>query len=143
MAARGRTGRAAAATAVGHSDGVAGAAHPLGLRGMDDSPLIETSGPLFDRVADAIEQIRPHIQADGGDVRLVEVEDSSIAIIELSGACVGCPMSQITIRHGIEGTLRVLVPEIMGVDVVEDAPAPTGTFTEVLERATFKPFTGL
>jgi Fe-S cluster biogenesis protein NfuA len=110
---------------------------------MDDEPLIETSGPLFDRVADAIEQIRPHIQADGGDVRLVEVEDSSIAIIELSGACVGCPMSQITIRHGIEGTLRVLVPEIMGVDVVEDAPAPTGTFTEVLERATFKPFTGL
>lgn len=106
---------------------------------MDDQPLIETSGPLFDRVAAAIEQIRPHIQADGGDVRLVEVEDETIAIIELMGACVGCPMSQITVRHGIEGTLRVLVPEIMGVDVLEDPDTPVREFTDVLERASFKP----
>jgi Fe-S cluster biogenesis protein NfuA len=106
---------------------------------MDDDPLIETSGPLFDRVAEAIEQIRPHIQADGGDVRLVEIEDSSIAIVQLLGACVGCPMSQITVRHGIEGTLRVLVPEIMGVDVLEDEEAPAVTFTDVLDRASFKP----
>jgi Fe-S cluster biogenesis protein NfuA len=107
----------------------------------DDQPLIETSGELFDRVEAAIEQIRPHIQADGGDVRLVEVEDRAIAIIQLSGACVGCPMSQITVRHGIEGTLRVLVPEIMGVDVLEhpDEQRPAETFTDVLERATFKP----
>lgn len=107
---------------------------------MDDQPLIETSGPLFDRVAEALEQVRPHIQADGGDVRLVEVEDSSIAIVELSGACVGCPMSNITIRHGIEGTLRVLVPEIMGVDVLEpEDERPATTFVDVLERATFRP----
>lgn len=107
---------------------------------MEDEPLIETSGPLFDRVEAALERVRPHIQADGGDVRLVEVEDSSIAIIELSGACVGCPMSQITIRHGIEGTLRVLVPEIMGVDVLEpEDDRPAATFTDVLERATFRP----
>jgi len=106
---------------------------------MDDQPLIETLGPLFDRVFEAIEQIRPHIQADGGDVRLVEIEDSSIAIVELLGACVGCPMSQITVRHGIEGTLRVLVPEIMGVDVLEDTSRPAATFTDVLDRATFKP----
>ncbi len=106
---------------------------------MDDELLIETSGELFDRVAAAIEQIRPHIQADGGDVRLVEIEDRSIAIVELMGACVGCPMSQITVRHGIEGTLRVLVPEIMGVDVLEDTSAPARTFTDVLDRATFKP----
>ena len=106
---------------------------------MEEQPLIETSGLLYDRVADAIEQIRPHIQADGGDVHLIEIEDSSIAIIQLSGACVGCPMSQITVRHGIEGTLRVLVPEIMGVDVLEDESTPAITFTDVLERASFKP----
>ena len=106
---------------------------------MDDEPLIETSGELFERVADAIERIRPHIQADGGDVRLVEIEDGSIAIVELMGACVGCPMSQITVRHGIEGTLRVLVPEIMGVDVLEDESVPVREFTDVLERASFKP----
>jgi Fe-S cluster biogenesis protein NfuA len=105
----------------------------------DDQPQIDTSGPLFDRVFEAIEQIRPHIQADGGDVRLVEIEDEQIAIIELLGACVGCPMSQITVRHGIEGTLRVLVPEIMGVDVLEDTSAPAQKFTDVLERTSFKP----
>lgn len=109
------------------------------LWGMDDQPLIETSGPLFDRVAAAIEQIRPHIQADGGDVRLVEIEDETIAIIELMGACVGCPMSQITVRHGIEGTLRLLVPEIMGVDVLEDPSTPAREFTDVLQKASFKP----
>ncbi|MEO6866906.1 MAG: NifU family protein [Gaiellales bacterium] len=110
---------------------------------MDDQPRIDTSGPLFDKVAEAMEQIRPHIQSDGGDVRLVEIEDESIAIIQLFGACVGCPMSQITVRHGIEGTLRVLVPEIMGVDVLEDETAPAITFNDALERVTFKPFTGL
>ena len=106
---------------------------------QDDQPRIDTSGPLYERVAEAIEQIRPHIQADGGDVRLVEIEDESIAIVELLGACVGCPMSQITVRHGIEGTLRVLVPEIMGVDVLEDESKPAVTFTDVLERTSFKP----
>lgn len=106
---------------------------------MDDDLKIETSGPRFDRVREALEQVRPHIQADGGDVRLVEIEDELIAIIELSGACVGCPMSAITIRHGIEATLRVLVPEIIGVDVVESEPGPARTFTDVLDRASFKP----
>lgn len=104
-----------------------------------DQPRIDTSGPLYERVAKAIEQIRPHIQADGGDVRLVEIEDESIAIVQLLGACVGCPMSQITVRHGIEGTLRVLVPEIMAVDVLEDETTPAVTFTDVLERTSFKP----
>ena len=106
---------------------------------MDDQPRIDTSGPLFERTAAAIERIRPLIQADGGDVRLVEIEDETIAIIELSGACVGCPMSQITVRHGIEGTLRVLVPEIMAVDVLEDDSRPAVEFRDVLERTSFKP----
>ncbi|MCW2924223.1 MAG: Nitrogen-fixing NifU domain protein [Thermoleophilia bacterium] len=106
---------------------------------MEDEALIETSGPLFDRVEEALERVRPHIQADGGDVRLVEIEDSSIAIVQLSGACVGCPMSEITIRHGIEATLRVLVPEIMGVDVMPDESVPARAFVDVLDRASFKP----
>ena len=106
---------------------------------VEEDVLIETSGPLFDRVKAGIEQIRPHIQADGGDVQLVEVEDSSIAIVELFGKCVGCPMSEITVRHGIEATLRVLVPEIMGVDVVADRSVPLRDFKDVLASATFKP----
>ena len=133
MAARGQPRRSRGASTL------AGLRVEYGCDAMDEQPRIDTSGPLFDRVAAAIEQIRPHIQADGGDVRLVEVEDESIAIVELMGACVGCPMSQITVRHGIEGTLRVLVPEIMGVDVLEDPTTPVREFTDVLERATFKP----
>src|SRR5947208_1977814 len=86
----------------------------------DDEVKVVTSGPLFDRVATALELVRTAIQADGGDVRLIEVEDDAIAIVQLFGACVGCPMSEITVRYGIEGTLRGEVPEIMAVDVVQD-----------------------
>ena len=107
---------------------------------MDTDDLqIETSGPLYERVDAALELVRPHIQADGGDVRLIEIEDGSIAIIELLGKCVGCPMSEMTVRYGIEATLRMSVPEIMAVDVVQDRTVPVRNFSDVLERATFKP----
>lgn len=105
----------------------------------EDDVLIETSGPLFDRVDAALELVRPALREDGGDVRLVEVEDGSIAIVELQGQCVGCPMSEITVRHGIEAVLRAQVPAIIGVDVVTDESLPQRTFTEVLERASFTP----
>ena len=106
---------------------------------MDDEALIETSGPLFERVREALEGIRPALQADGGDVRLVEIEDGAIAIVEMLGKCVGCPMSEITVRYGIEAGLRGSVPEIMAVDVIQDRTVPVQVFTDVLERATFKP----
>lgn len=105
----------------------------------DDELKVVTSGPLFDRVATALEDVRVAIQADGGDVRLVEVEDDAIAIVELFGACVGCPMSEITVKYGIEGHLRSEVPEILAVDVVSDRTVPVRDFKDVLASATFKP----
>jgi Fe-S cluster biogenesis protein NfuA len=104
----------------------------------EDEIVIEQSGPLFDEVDAALAGIRPYIKEDGGDVRLVEVEDGSIAIIELLGKCVGCPMSEMTVRHGIEAHLRTAVPQIMAVDVVHDQSVPVRAFTDVLESATFR-----
>jgi Fe-S cluster biogenesis protein NfuA len=111
----------------------------MAVSSSSDYAEIETSGPLFDEVSAALDEVRPTLQDVGGDVRLIEIEDSSIAIVELFGKCVGCPMSELTVRHGIEAHLRVAVPRIMAVDVVSDRSVPVRNFTDVLARATFKP----
>jgi Fe-S cluster biogenesis protein NfuA len=106
---------------------------------MDEDVKIDRSGPLFEAVDVALGDVRTSIQADGGDVRLIEIEDEAIAIVELLGACVGCPMSEMTVRYGIEAHLRTAVPQIMGVDVVQDRTAPVRAFSDVIESATFRP----
>jgi Fe-S cluster biogenesis protein NfuA len=73
---------------------------------------------LFDRVADVINRIRPAVQADGGDLELVEVTDQGVVRVRLHGACVGCPSSSITLRMGIENNVRALVPEVTAVEQV-------------------------
>ena len=70
------------------------------------------------RIEKIIELIRPAIQADGGDVELVEVTEDGIVKVRLSGACIGCPSSPMTLRMGIERNLRQHVPEITGVEAV-------------------------
>ncbi len=72
---------------------------------------------LRDRVEKALEQIRSALQAHGGDVELVSV-DGGIVRVKLTGACVGCPMSMITLRNGVERSLRQQVPEIERVEAV-------------------------
>ncbi|MCW3982049.1 MAG: NifU family protein [Candidatus Bathyarchaeota archaeon] len=69
------------------------------------------------QVAKAIEEIRPNLQADGGDIELVEVS-KGIAKVKLKGACAGCPMSAMTVKMGVESFLRKRVPEILGVETV-------------------------
>lgn len=73
---------------------------------------------LKDRVSRALESIRPGLQADGGDVELLEVEDDGTVLIRLVGACTGCPMSEITLRQGIERIVKTQVPEITAVEAV-------------------------
>jgi Fe-S cluster biogenesis protein NfuA len=102
---------------------------------VEDFAQITTSGPLFEQVDAALEQLRPALRADGGDVRLVELEDDSIAIVEMMGKCSGCPISEITVRYGIEGHLRSEVPQIIAVDVRSDDPKPGKSFTDLLESA--------
>lgn len=85
------------------------------------APTSESAGPsnsLFDRVAGVIEQIRPAIQSDGGDVELVEVTAQGVARVRFHGACVGCPSSSMTLRTGIEQNVKRCVPEVKAVEPV-------------------------
>lgn len=67
-----------------------------------------------EEVQSALEQIRPALQADGGDVELVDIEDG-MAKVRLTGACGGCPMSQMTLKNGIERVLKENIPSLKGV----------------------------
>jgi len=72
-----------------------------------------------EQVQDALNKVRPSLQADGGDVELVDVDEGSgIVHVRLQGACAGCPMSQMTLKMGIEKVLKQNVPEVQSVESV-------------------------
>ena len=73
---------------------------------------------LKEKVEAALERIRPVLQADGGDVELVEIGEDGIVKVRLKGACAGCPMSQMTLKQGIESTLKQEIPEVKEVIAV-------------------------
>ena len=66
-------------------------------------------------VAAVLELLRPSLQADGGDVELVDVDDDGTVTVELQGACKGCPMSQMTLANGVERILKERVPGVTRV----------------------------
>jgi len=70
---------------------------------------------MKEKVEAALKKIRPSLQADGGDVTLVDVSDDGIVKVKLIGACAGCPMSQMTLKMGIEKMLKKEVPRIKKV----------------------------
>jgi Fe-S cluster biogenesis protein NfuA len=67
------------------------------------------------KVTEALELIRPALQADGGDVKLVDVDEDGVVSVELQGACKGCPMSQLTLANSVERVLKERIPEITKV----------------------------
>jgi Fe-S cluster biogenesis protein NfuA len=69
---------------------------------------------MKEKVQAALEKIRPALQADGGDVELVDVKDG-IVKVKLTGACGGCPMATMTLKKGIERVLKEQVPEVKEV----------------------------
>ncbi|MBW1732052.1 MAG: NifU family protein [Deltaproteobacteria bacterium] len=73
---------------------------------------------LREKVESALEKVRPSLQADGGDVELVDVDDDGIVRVRLTGACGGCPMSQMTLKMGIERILKQNIPEVQAVESV-------------------------
>ncbi len=73
---------------------------------------------LKEQVEKALEKVRPSLRADGGDVELVEVTEDGIVKVRLQGACRGCPMSQMTLKLGIERTLKHEIPEVKEVQSV-------------------------
>ncbi|MCX5835077.1 MAG: NifU family protein [Deltaproteobacteria bacterium] len=73
---------------------------------------------MKEKVKEIIDKIRPNLQADGGDVELVDVTEDGVVKVRLLGACKGCPMSQMTLKMGIESYLKKLVPEVQRVESV-------------------------
>jgi Fe-S cluster biogenesis protein NfuA len=70
---------------------------------------------MKEKVAKAIEKIRPFLQQDGGDIELVDVKDG-VVTVKLKGACGCCPMSQMTLKNGVERALKEEIPEIIRVE---------------------------
>lgn len=73
---------------------------------------------MKERVQQSLERIRPALQADGGDVELVEVTEDGVVKVRLVGACRGCPMSQLTLANGVERVIKEDVPEVVRVEPV-------------------------
>lgn len=71
-----------------------------------------------EKVQEVIDEVRPQLQADGGDVELKEVTDEGVVKVKLVGACAGCPMSTMTISKGIEKALKDEIPEVERVESV-------------------------
>ena len=67
---------------------------------------------LFNKVEEALKSIRPYLEADGGDVELLEIVGGNTAMLELKGSCSTCSMSHMTMKSGIEETIKRAVPEI-------------------------------
>lgn len=73
---------------------------------------------LIDKIESALDSIRPYLEADGGNVRIVGIDDDMIVKLELLGACGTCPMSTMTLKAGVEEAIKKVVPEIKGVQAI-------------------------
>jgi len=73
---------------------------------------------MIEKVQAVLDQVRPMLQRDGGDVELIEVTDDNIVKVKLQGACGSCPMSTMTLKMGIEAAIKEQIPEIVEVQQV-------------------------
>jgi len=73
---------------------------------------------MREKVESVLDKVRPMLQGDGGDVELVDITDNGIVQVRLTGACKGCPMSQMTLKNGIERIVLKEIPEVKAVEAV-------------------------
>ncbi|MFA5859645.1 MAG: NifU family protein [Elusimicrobiota bacterium] len=73
---------------------------------------------MKNKVEAVINEIRPRLQADGGDIKLVEITKDGVVKVRLTGACGSCPMAQMTLKMGVEAVLKEKVPEVKSVEAV-------------------------
>lgn len=81
---------------------------------MNDEKRAELTG----KVENVIQQIRPYLQQDGGDIKFVELTDQNIVNVELMGACGSCPYSMMTLKSGVETAVIKAIPEIVSVEAI-------------------------
>ncbi len=79
---------------------------------------VTAKAELIKKVENVISQIRPYLEADGGNIHFIELTDDNVVIVELSGACGSCPMSTITLKSGVEQAVRKAIPEIKSVEAL-------------------------
>lgn len=82
---------------------------------MEENTLAQS---IHQKVEDALQSIRPYLEADGGDVKILNIDDDGIVKLELLGACGSCPMSTMTLKAGVEEAIKRAVPEITGVEAI-------------------------
>ena len=73
---------------------------------------------MKEKVQEALDVIRPQLQADGGDIELIDVSDDGVVKVRLVGACAGCPGAQMTLQLGVERAIKERIPEIKAVEAV-------------------------
>ena len=73
---------------------------------------------LVTKVQNVINQIRPYLQADGGDIAFVNLTDDNVVNVELQGSCGSCPYSRMTLKNGVESAVKRALPEIKAVEAV-------------------------
>ncbi|MCF8368850.1 MAG: NifU family protein [Bacteroidales bacterium] len=78
----------------------------------------EKRAELTNKVNNVIQQIRPYLQQDGGDIEFVELTDDNVVNVSLMGACGSCPYSMMTLKNGVETAVKKAIPEIQSVEAV-------------------------
>ncbi|MCK9291476.1 MAG: NifU family protein [Bacteroidales bacterium] len=73
---------------------------------------------LIRKVKNLIEQVRPYLQQDGGDINFINITEDMVVNVELTGACGTCPYSTMTLKNGVENTIRRALPEIKAVEAI-------------------------
>ncbi|KXK38354.1 MAG: NifU family protein [Saprospiraceae bacterium] len=77
-----------------------------------------TNKELFERVNQALDEVRPHLKVDGGNIELIDITDDMIVMVKWHGNCEFCSMSAMTMRAGVEQAIKSKLPEIKGVEAV-------------------------
>ncbi|HPK05141.1 MAG TPA: NifU family protein [Bacteroidales bacterium] len=77
---------------------------------------MNTNIELVNKVQNIIEQVRPYLQVDGGDIQFIELTSDNIVKVRLQGACGSCPYSRMTLKNGVEEAVRRALPEIVAVE---------------------------
>lgn len=83
---------------------------------MNEETTIQEN--LLERVQKALDNIRPYLETDGGDVKILEISEDKVVKLELLGACGSCPMSKMTLKAGVEESIMRAVPEISAVEAI-------------------------
>jgi len=81
--------------------------------------MMDKERDLIDKIETAIQQLRPFLEADGGDIRLLRVENN-VAKVKLLGACQSCNMSAMTLKAGVEEAVKKAAPEIVAIEAVDE-----------------------